>query len=311
MDNQVPAPTEYSELIGRTIDNTALGMYKRCPRMYQYAMVQHRRRRGLTPALAYGQAWHTALETHYSVPEIPLVELDDRVCDAVLNKWEPASNTDDYRTLERLLTEYDKYLKKYGPGWEEEAKTVGWPDSPLVEIAIELNIPGARHPYCGKLDRIIEVHGQYLIEDHKTASQLRNDYFAQWEMSDQMMGYAALASIITGKPISGVRINLHVIRKSDSVFERRTIPFAQPRLDQWMRNYDLWLGRLETDLTLHQIGAPGAFPENYSACAGKYGMCTYASVCSLPERLRQGALRQDFEEEPWNPLEAKDEAGAE
>lgn len=275
-------------------------------------MVQNRRLAGTpSPSLNYGATWHAALEAHYKSPECSLDELEAAVTDSAVRKWEASSNTADYRSLDRMLSvEYPKYLKTFGVPWKEEAQTVGWPNTPMVELAIELPVPGARHPYVGKLDRIMKSQGQYYIEDHKTTSRFDTNYFRQWELDNQMIGYATLAGILIGEPIVGVRINLHVIRKNDSVFERRTIPFAPERIKDWMRVYDHWLRRIESDMVGYTEGDEDAFPHNFSACAGKYGMCSYASICGLPPSLRTRFLAQDFEINPWNPLEADDDSAA-
>lgn len=245
------------------------------------------------------------MEANYSAPMYPKGDLLDMVRMKLADKWTGSTDNSDYRTYDRCLLEYEKYLDRYGLPWDEEAKTLGWPDSPMVELAIEVPIPGARHPYTGKLDRPIQVSGQYLIEDHKTASQFRADYFKQWELDNQMIGYAVLGEVITSLPIAGVRINAHIIHKSDSIFERRTIIFSQQRLKDWARNYDFWLERLEESAeNATKYGwVEAAYPMNLSACAGKYGMCQYAGVCSMPPKLRQPVLEQEFDELPWNPLE--------
>ena len=308
--------TNYSALIGRTIDNTALAAFMTCPRKYYYSMMLHRRRDGVpTPSLCYGSGWHVAMETHYKAPaELTKAELIDLVRGEVGRRWTGSTDNQDYRTFDRCIVEYERYLDKYGLPWNEPGKTLGWPSNPMVEIAIELPVPGARHPYTGKLDRILDANGQYLIEDHKTASMLRNDYFKGFEMDNQMIGYAVLAELATGVLIAGVRINAHIIRKSDSVFERRTVPFTQERLRAWNKNYDRWLRRIENSvseaiaLKAESLDPADAFPQNFAACAGKYGMCTYADVCSMPPRLQEITLETYYNELPWNPLEAPDEA---
>lgn len=248
------------------------------------------------------------MQASYSAPQMSREALVEYVWNESVVRWEKSTNPEDYRTFDRCMVEYEHYLDYYGLPWEESAQTVGWAEgAPMVEIATELPVPGARHPYTGKLDRIITEHGQYLIEDHKTASQMRADYFRQWEMDNQMIGYATLASLVTGYQIAGVRINLHVIRKSDAVFERRTIPFSPKRIQRWMKVYDEWLDRLERDHSRMAAGDPDAFPEVFSACSQKYGMCQYASVCSLDPERQQYALEQDFDVKPWNPLEAGEE----
>lgn len=277
--------------------------FKRCPALYNFEMVQHRRGRGLpTPALNYGSGWHNAMQYLYTSPAVGYKELIDGCSDYVAERWSETTSVDDYRTFNRCMLEVEKYLKAYGMPWEDTVQTLGWPSQPLVEIVIELPIPGARHPYAGKLDRLGTRSGQFITEDHKTASQMRSDYFQQWETDDQMTGYAVLAGIITGEPINVVRINLHVIRKSDSVFERRDIPFSPKRLEHWRRNYDYWLEKIEDEHHRAAAGMP-AWEQNYSACSGKYGMCSYAGICTLDPDRRQYALEQDFDIQRWNPLE--------
>jgi hypothetical protein len=296
----------YSSIIGRSMDNTAMSAYMKCPALYEKSYRQHRRGRGRpTPALNYGSNWHNIMQASYSAPMMERPALEQRVEDYAIERWGLSSDPSDYRTFDRSIVEYSNYLDYYGLPWlETEGRTVGWPDRPLVELAVELAIPGARHPYTGKLDRIFTAHDQYLIEDHKTASQFRSDAFRQWELDSQMIGYDTLGGLLINKPIAGVRINLHVIRKSDSVFERRTILFSPDRVRDWTAKYDEWLERLERDYERAAAGDPLAFPENFAACSGKYGMCQYAGVCSLDSRHRQAALEQDFDIAPWNPLEA-------
>lgn len=292
------------------MDNTALSAYRRCPTEYKYAYHLHRRGRGLpTPALNYGSGWHTIMQLSYGAPEMTRDQLIEYVEAGAATKWGVSSDPGDYRTFARSIVEYQNYLKRYGLPWEEPEQTVGWPDHPMVEIATELPIPGARHPYAGKLDRIITEHGQHLIEDHKTTSSDRSDYMAQWEIDNQMIGYDVLAMLVTGVQLAGVRINLHVVRKSDSVFNRRTIYFSPGRVKDWMFKYDEWLDRMERDIIRHNQGDPLAFPENWNSCHGrKYGSCAYTGVCSLDPDRRQYALEQDFDLAVWNPLEAEEDA---
>lgn len=306
----------YSKAIGRPIDNTALSAYMRCPAEYDMAYRQHRRRRGAPPpAIAFGSVMHVGLETHYKYVPPPHLDCKDRSARSyILNdlyqtvevsmasRWEDHQAPDDYRTLDRALLEYRKFLDENGLPWEEDAKTVGWPSAPLVEISSEVAIPGARHPYAVKIDRVIQINGQYFVEDYKTTSRDDKGFFAQFELDNQMMGYAYVAQQLTGKPISGVRIRRFVVRKNDSFHDKRTISIGQDRLQHWAANYDWWLDRIERDM----LGADGfgAFPRNFSSCSRKFGRCPYVGVCSLSSDLWQETLEQDFDVIPWNPLEA-------
>jgi hypothetical protein len=306
-----------SPLIPRSIDNTALDMYMACPRKFYYGMVLNRRRGGpLSPALAYGTVWHKILETHYRTGGNAAA-----VRSAAIAAWQPHFNPDDHRTLDRALSAYEGYLARWGEhdaeikGW---GKTVGYPDSPVIENATEIWWPGAPHPYAGKIDRVFELQGLFYVEDHKTSSQLGTNFFVQFDPSNQMMGYAALAQLLTGLPIAGVRINAHGVLKTQNKFERKIITYSQPRLREWQENYARWIDKLEGSYRRHGLShAPemgetddllSAWPHNFNACAARYGQCTYADVCAQVPHVRGRILESEFDEIPWDPM-ASAEAG--
>jgi hypothetical protein len=285
-------------VIDRPLDNTAMALYMSCPRKFLYSMVRHRRQGGApSPAIAYGSAWHHMLEAHYkSNGNI------DEVFKALVTKWEQHDRPDDHRTRDRAWMEYQKYVERWGLPENEDAQTVGFPDSPAVEIPANVEFPGVSHPYAGKIDRIIELNGQYYVEDHKTTSRMGSYYFKQFELSHQMQGYICLAQMfIPSVKIAGVRINAHAIYKRESAFERQIISFAPARLDDFKATLELWIQRIRESYET------GVFPGNYNACDGKYGMCQYAGVCSVSPSLRDKVLEQEFDYNPWNPLEAADD----
>jgi hypothetical protein len=315
------AQPQYSMIIGRPIDNTALSAYMRCPSEFEKGMRQHRRSSGKKMALHYGTVWHTIQETHYKSPECGEKELIEKVEFAAIEKWGVDDFPDDIRTLPRILLDYKKYLRLFGLPWREERKTVGWPESPAVELNGELAIPGARHPYAYKIDRVVQAQKQYLIEDHKTTTRFESNFFTNFVLDNQMMGYAVAGQQLTGRPIAGVRINVYVIHKNESNFESRTIQYSPVRLEEWVRNYDNWLVTIEARIELFdrlvedgielQLARDTAFPMNLWACNGrKYGSCPYSGVCSMPQQLRIRTIEQDFEMVPWNPLEAEDAEAA-
>lgn len=324
--NQGSSPDRDPYII-RSIDNTALAAWMRCPREFLYGMLLHRRKSGPPrPPLAYGTTWHKILETHYKTGG----NKDAVVREAILS-WQPHDNPDDHRTLERALKCYEQYLGVYGT-YESEAKvwgkTVGYPASPVVEVPTELWWEGALHPYTGKIDRIVDVQGMYIVEDHKTTSALGKTFFRQFDPSNQMMGYVWLAQKLTGLPIAGVRINAHAVLKTESKFERQTILYAPERLQEWATNYNVWVRQISRatrqvlgdkvpasieELCTLLAAAPqeaidAAFPYNFNACAGKYGPCSYVEVDTMPVKIRRRVLEMDFEFAPWNPLAEEEEA---
>lgn len=315
MSLPVLQPGEGLPFINRPLDNTALQAYMACPREYWLSMVQHRRGAGLSPALAYGSAMHHALEHHYKTDgNADLVEL------IVRQKWENHGSSDDYRTLERVLLDYQKYRKHYGERPSKEpAKTVGWPTHPMVELSSNALGGGLIHPWAVKIDRIIEMGGLGYVEDHKTTSRLDKNYFKSFELSNQMMGYVHVAQqLVPSLKIVGVRINVIHCLKEKTNFERMLLTFSPDQMSEWVENTNQWMARLnedsrgwvnEQDYAELEARSPrwpvAHFGDN--GCSRKYGLCGYHRVCSVSSRIRHEMLENEFPVHPWNPLEADDE----
>lgn len=303
-----------SESVARIIDNTALDAFMTCPRKYYYGMVLHRRKEGPpSPAIAYGSAWHKALEVHYKTGGDYMA-----VQKAVVMSWEPHERPDDHRTVERVLSSYQSYMNRWGDHDTDlriHGKTVGWPDSPLVECSTEISWPGAIHPYAGKIDRIVQIGDLYYVEDHKTSSRMGEYWAKDWDPSNQMMGYVWMAQKLTGLTIQGVRINFHAVLKTQDKFDRAIIAFSQDRLREWSLNYNYWISRIEAEMDIAELiregadleGNDAAFPMNLNACRGKFGACVYRDVCTSPVRLRDRILEADFVVAPWDPMQATEE----
>lgn len=296
---------EYTEagslVLDRVIDATALGAYNRCPRLYDLSMRRHWHVPGATSApLTYGTIWHVIMEQHYKSDG----DLDTVRLETILAAIPPSDHPDDHRTMERALLEYEEYLKKYGrPSQIANERTLGTPpDKLMLEIAANVADPALLYPYAGKLDRIFSEGRLIYVEDHKTASRMEKGWGEKYKLSQQMMGYAWLAGKLLGEPVAGVRINLHVIRKNDSEFDRFTVSFSPERLDEWVEN---------TNNTIRDIQhsyATGNFRGVYTdgGCSGKYGMCSFANVCRVRPGLRQAVLEQDYIVAPWDPLTASE-----
>lgn len=289
----LPIPKELS----RTVDATALGAFNRCPRLYDLSMRQHWHGKGSeSPPLAYGTLWHVIMERHNLTDgDYNTVVMEASVA------WETCKHDhmDDYRTLQRALLVYKDYLKKYGkPSDNKNEVTVGAPDNMLIEIPVNVADPELIYPYAGRIDRIFREGSQYYVEDHKTSSRMEKGWRYKYELSQQMMGYTWLASKLIGEPVAGVRINLVVTRKNDHEFDRATVTFSPQRIKEWVDNTNATYADL-----LHAYQTDN-FRGNYTdgGCAGKYGMCGFASVCKLRPELRLLQLQQEYQIREWDPL---------
>lgn len=278
-------------VIDRPLDNTAMAAYMTCPREFYHSMILHRRKEAESTALRYGTLWHKMLEAHYwSGGE------KDAVQQAMLLNW-PGDAEGDYRSFQRAFYDYDMYVKRWGKPSNEDSKTIGWPEAPMLEIASSTDGGVLPFPYTGKLDRLIEIQGMVYVEDHKTTSRLDSNFSKQFVVSSQMLGYAWLAQqLVPGKTVAGVRINvIHTLDRSTN-FERILVSFSPQRIAEWVENMAVWMRRLASDQEF-----PGHYGDN--GCSRKYGMCVYHEVCGTSARFRQRELEREFPINPWNPME--------
>jgi hypothetical protein len=299
-----------------------MSAYMTCPREYYFGMVLHRRSKGKSPALVFGSAWHKALEVHYkSGGDRDLVRF------AVQEWWsrEGHHDPDDYRTMQRVLLDYDRYIKEYGEDpSKEDGKTIGSPGNMMVELSTNAQSEDLLHPWAGKLDRIIDLTGLTYPEDHKTTSRLDKHYFRQFKLSNQMMGYTKLAKgLLPSRTVVGVRINVSHVLTEKTTFIRHLETFNPSQISNWVRVMNYWMrDRLAVDYTALNlfmaengltekplIPPAEIFPQHFgdNACSRKFGMCTYHEVCSSSTKLQAGVLEREYEINPWNPLDEGDE----
>lgn len=299
--------------IERPLDNTAMSAFMACPREYYMSMILHRRgseEGGRSPALAYGGVMHVLLEWHYKTGGEALFAQAMAV-----EWWEKHGSTaeGDYRTLERALLDYKRYREKWGqrPN-DEQARTVGAPENPMVEIAADIQAGELLHPYAVKLDHIIELGGMHYVEDHKSTSRLDKHYYSGFELSNQMMGYTRIAQrLMPQLRIAGIRLNVIHCIKSGTNFERQLFAYTREQLDEWEQNTNQWMRAIAaTPWPTEDELAAGTKPwplghYGTNGCDRKYGLCSYHSVCRIAAPFRTTVLRQ-IGINPWNPLDIED-----
>jgi hypothetical protein len=276
-------------------------------------MAMHLHRRGAggrSPGLAYGGLMHNILEWHYrSGGAFALVE-------ATAEEWWSKNRHEDvgdYRTFDRGILDYRRYREKWGETPDDEqAQTIGWPDNPMVEIAAEAMGGSLIVPWAVKLDRIIELGGMHLVQDHKYTSRLDKNFIKSFELSNQMMGYTRTAQfLMPSLRIAGVQINIIHALKTGTNFERALFTYTREQLEEWELNSNEWARRIAADTaawpTLEELHAGAAWPVgNFgSGCSRKYGLCAYHSICSKSPTFR-ARLLEEVPVNPWNPLEVDD-----
>lgn len=303
-------------------DATSLELFKRCPRLYQYKMIDGWTTESENIHLRFGIEFHQAF-TDYELFKLEADDHDDalrltiRALLGRIHDWDPEPHTksEAFKTKRNLVRAVVWYLEKYK---DDPAETIIMEDGkPAVEVSFRFeldygpyaagNIRGDEEveyvqPYllCGHLDRIVSYQDETFIMDHKTASSTIGPYyFNQYDPNTQMSLYTLASQIVLSAPIKGIIINAVQIAADSSKPVRGMTYRSKGQLDEWLEDLRHWLNRAE------ECATEGYWPMNDTAC-DKYGGCKFREICSRDPAVRHKFLKSNYvQEEPWNPLRTR------
>lgn len=314
------------------IDNSSFESFQTCDRLSFYKLIL-----GRTPlrryALTYGGIIHKFLEHFYSAKlaqtsfdlEAALVE-----CEALFTEDPPPDG--EWRTYDKFDRMMRKYVHKYTNEDTFEVLSVEKPFAvPIAEFPINQYLPYPRTllvkeavaevetekrffvrriyvSWTGVIDLRVLENGQKWVVDHKTTSIEGPQFWQQFELSQQLIGYTWAAEKIDNDTYHGAIVNAIYDRPDtksgkgraeENPLLRRHIYYKRHLIDQWQENTRQLLEDFIHDLTTQR------FPMKTTWCVGKYGVCPFNIVCTLPEELRPGMLATDqFTTNVWNPLDS-------
>jgi len=311
------------------IDNSTLERFMACPQSAENYILK-RRDAPPSSALVFGGAIHDAMEVYYKNPFDPTIHQQAR--EAFIESYnERPPARPDWRTADHGLLVLDRYFKHYEQD-ELAHNILVHNDEPLVErsftielgtIEVNADIPGytrgdllgsdCENPdaparirtlhvfYTGKVDLANVKSGQLWVTDHKTTTVLGDNFWAQFEMSSQTIGYCWAFKQITGQIPVGAQINCWALRKPTPTgkpvrFERQSFFYRPDKIDEW--EHDTMC--LVADFTSHAVR--GYFPHARLWCLNKYGKCKYFEVCAAPKSSRANVLAtSQFSNVTWDP----------
>jgi PD-(D/E)XK nuclease superfamily len=316
-------------------DSTSLEWFKRCPRLYQYCMIEGWRPKDESVHLRFGIEFHAALH-NYDKNRAAGMDHEDSLLEVVremlicTDGWRPDHN---YKNLPNLLRSVIWYLDHYDPdpaqtlimGAGEPACEVNFKfeldwgpkaSSEALQEAVtevergkgqvgEITTHGypAAQPYilCGYLDRIVSFQNELFVMDRKTTRTTPGAYyFNQFEPNNQMSLYTLAGQIIFGTTIKGVIIDSVQVAIEFSRPCRGITYRTKDQTQEWVEDLRFWFARAE------DFAAEGYWPMNDTSC-DKYGGCAFREVCSKSPHVREMYLKSNFtqEGERWNPLKAR------
>lgn len=313
-------------------DSTSLELFKRCPRLYQYTMLEGWEPHGEGIHLRFGIEYHQALHDYETYKTLDLNH-DEAVHSTVralllrLVDWDPDPRTasEEKKSKANLLRTVVWYLDKFK---DDPAKTVILDNGkPALEVSFRFELDWGPQqqaqlvprgiatdyymnpqPYLlsGHLDRIVNyLDGLYVMDRKTSGTALSQYYFNQYQPHNQMSLYALAGKVVLESPIRGVIIDGAYIFNEwtkDEVFGRGVTYRTQDQLDEWLYDLHFWFARAEDYV------ANNYWPMNDTACS-MYGGCRFREICSKSpqarEKFLQAGFRQKPEEERWNPLKPR------
>lgn len=304
------------------IDNSTLEKFQTCSRAAEHYCIARRQRHG-TAAMNFGSAIHLGLETFYRKGFSHLPE-------AVSNALElysrfQQSDPDEWRTstiLEDTLIKYhDKYSKDEPISVIRDDKNVPMVEIPfslvLGEILLDKKIDSYTSPdlptyihkliilWSGRIDLAANYGDDSIyVVDHKTTSIGGPQFFADFMLSQQMVGYNwALRKLLPSHRITGIVVNAIIQRKPTRTgraleFERQVYFHQDWHINEWERDVIAEVERFVTCFISN------SWPKATKWCFGKYGKCEYHDVCTLPPEQRHLMLQsREYSNVTWSPLD--------
>ena len=311
------------------IDNSFLELMA-CPRKLQYSQLEKKVPASDAPSLNYGTAIHLALAHRYlkhePIEDLPVLESEQA---SLLEEHfrENPQPEGDHRDLNFAI----EVIKKYNEHYEYEPFNVLTDGEgkrmvelsfalPLFSLPLEVldGLQDNEQPisviYTGRIDLPVSWNDQIIIIDHKTTGMLGSNFFDQYRMSSQLIGYCWAFQTLTGRRVNGFAVNAirskaktmkllnGTASKGEEVkwwsegFFREKEDVLQWRIDEWKKNV---IARIE-EFFWHY--SKGFMPMKTSECA-HFGRCPYYDVCYYPPENRDIILESNqFRTNDWSPL---------
>ena len=292
-------------------DSTSMGALKRCPRYYQYAIIEGWAPRAESVHLVFGLHYHSALEFYYR-QQVEGVDHESAVRAVVRRALEatwdrklsrPWFSDHKQKNRETLLRSIVWYLDQFK---HDPMTTVTLANGkPAVELTFKFTtsytaMTGEPILWCGHLDRLVSYNDDFFTMDHKTTTSAVDErFFQKFSPDNQFSGYIYAGKVIYNTPLKGIVVNGVQIGVNFSRFQRQIVMRHDAVLDEWYGGLGTFFKQAE-DYALANY-----WPMNEMSC-GNYGGCAFRDVCSKPPSIRPTWLKADFTRRVWDPLVARE-----
>lgn len=292
------------------IDATKLKCLMSCPRDFFYSYILGWRQTGGQLHLAFGHAWHQAMEILLGEGHDPATVTKAYNC--FLKDYKEQMEMDEM-TLQALHPSKNPAgamlgLAEYATIWKDDPK-----DTMYLEVSGTAPINETDRVVHVKLDAIRKREAGHVNEgkiyslEHKTTGRFTEAWQTQWSYDFQIGAYDHfLKCVFEPEEVEGVVINGAVFNQKLRRFPRFPEVRSPEMWEMWIYEANHWWNYLEMNMKhLHEASPSDrvmvAFPRNSASCS-KFG-CRHPHLCSIKanplQRMAQPPLGYaiDF----WDP----------
>lgn len=311
-------------------DNTELSCHRGCNRKYYFRHEVGIRGVGRpSPYLAFGSAWHTAMDTVWPILINDKEQDDLKVIRAAFEVWAAKWIEEGMPSQSDIGPEEKEWLKFRNPDTAIEMLASYVADQRrFLETKVD-EIVGIERPfavpllpdndklwYCGRLDKAIRMDGQIYIVDHKTTADYRiSGGFSQrfvdsFSPNSQMDGYAYAGNLLWPKEFGGVLIDAALVHKEKRAFRIIPVSRSYDQLDAWLWEALEEVRRVEHNRAIAKESKGdflAAFPKNTGACYDYGSSCVYMDLCkgmADPQAwIATNGVPDGYEVSRWSPFD--------
>lgn len=304
-------------------DNTMLSGYKNCPRYYYIRHIKGWRGTGTSAALIFGLSWHSAMNVVWS--GYHQLDHDDLIV-AAMRAFNATWTENGMRDMQEWSLEEEEKWSPRTPGTAMEMLPRYIEARKHILDQCKLN--AAERPfavpvfpdktnvwYIGRMDKDIILNGDRVLIEHKSTSEYKKDggfktqYVEGWSPNSQCEGYL-YQSYMDKKPARYVWVDAALVHKTvHDKFKFIPIAASTASLDAFLWEMRDWIERIRSEVERLAVSSPKdthmtSFPKNTESCSGKYGLCSFISICrsvARPDLMKEPP--EGFIEEKWEPFD--------
>lgn len=313
-------------------DNTRVSCAKNCLRQYYLRHILDWRREGKSPALAFGSAWHEAMDVVWGMAKNDS-KSDMDILAAAMFKFNEKWTEEGFPSQQDMGPEEEDNLAPRTPGIAAEMlhnyiqkrrpflKSIN-----LISIEQPFAVPiFPDNPdilYIGRFDKIFEYEGKIIIGEHKTTSSykkdgpFRTDYLESWSPNSQVDGYLYSANMLYGNKEDNLKVSelwidaALVHKKIHDGFKFIPISRAMGMMDAWLYETRWWIETIMEEKRIGSMPAPdirndflSLYPKNTGAC-NHYAGCGFRDVCKMISNpAKEPCAPLGYIEEHWEPFD--------